>query len=319
MSSVTNTFMCSLPLCTMNVCPTNSGTIVQARAQVLIGSLCAELVQLLDLGEQLRVDERAFLQRPSHACDLACVFPMLVPVQRQTCPIKRFALRRLPNLQLTIPTRTTATHDRRVRRLATLAGAAALGQLAFADSPDDDHPWCDLHHHRADGRSGSSPCRGRAAESPSSDYGRPCRSRSLMWSELPMAPIVARQAAGTRRISPLGKLICAQSASRAAERRAARRPNDTARRRDPAAVRCCGSSCPAECSSAAGNCRPTAVHRRRSSLRAPFRPSRSRECIAFHHRHNATRRCGHCGSDRTGSNATLAGTPSLLRRKSISR
>ena len=27
-----------LPLCTMNVCPTNSGTMVQARAQVLIGS-----------------------------------------------------------------------------------------------------------------------------------------------------------------------------------------------------------------------------------------------------------------------------------------
>ena len=39
MSSVTNTFMCVLPLWTMNVWPTNSGMIVQARAQVVIGSL----------------------------------------------------------------------------------------------------------------------------------------------------------------------------------------------------------------------------------------------------------------------------------------
>ncbi len=38
MSSVTNTFTCCLPLWTMNVSPMNSGTIVHARDQVLIGS-----------------------------------------------------------------------------------------------------------------------------------------------------------------------------------------------------------------------------------------------------------------------------------------
>src|SRR5436190_21964715 len=38
MSSVTNSRMCCLPLWTRNVAPTNSGTIVQSRAQVLIGS-----------------------------------------------------------------------------------------------------------------------------------------------------------------------------------------------------------------------------------------------------------------------------------------
>src|SRR4051794_34379528 len=38
MSSVTNTLAWFLPLWTRKVCPTNSGTIVQARFQVLIGS-----------------------------------------------------------------------------------------------------------------------------------------------------------------------------------------------------------------------------------------------------------------------------------------
>ena len=35
MSSVTNTFKCVLPLCTMNVWPTNSGMIVQALARMI--------------------------------------------------------------------------------------------------------------------------------------------------------------------------------------------------------------------------------------------------------------------------------------------
>ena len=51
MSSVTNTFKCVLPLWTMNVWPTNSGMIVQARAQVVIGSLMPRVVQPLDLAE----------------------------------------------------------------------------------------------------------------------------------------------------------------------------------------------------------------------------------------------------------------------------
>src|SRR5688572_10128779 len=37
MSSVTNTRRCLLPLCTSNVCPTNSGMIVHARAHVRMG------------------------------------------------------------------------------------------------------------------------------------------------------------------------------------------------------------------------------------------------------------------------------------------
>ena len=55
-------------------------------------------------------------------------------------------------------------------------------------------------------------------------------STMFMWSALPIAPIVARHAAGTRRISPLGRLIWAQPASRAASvalgpgRAAKRRP-----------------------------------------------------------------------------------------------
>ena len=39
MSSVTNTFRKLFPLWTLKVCPTKSGEIVHARAQVLIGSV----------------------------------------------------------------------------------------------------------------------------------------------------------------------------------------------------------------------------------------------------------------------------------------
>ena len=84
-----------------------------------------------------------------------------------------------------------------------------------------------------------------------------------------IAPIVARQADGTRRISPLGSEICAQ-AGLASHQRGARAGTDgTARRRGPAAVRCCESPCPAESSTAAGSCRPSAAHPARSS---PCRP-----------------------------------------------
>src|SRR5258707_11582 len=37
MFSVTNTGLNTLPLCTLNVCPTNSGVIMERRDQVLIG------------------------------------------------------------------------------------------------------------------------------------------------------------------------------------------------------------------------------------------------------------------------------------------
>ena len=77
------------------------------------------------------------------------------------------------------------------------------------------------------------------------------------WSALPIAPIVARQADGMRRISPLGRLIWAQSASRAA-----RVALDAGRATQPAAATglqfdVVDRQCPAECSSAAGSCRPT--------------------------------------------------------------
>src|SRR5689334_24671015 len=45
---------------------------------------------------------------------------------------------------------------------------------------------------------------------------RPALPRLMfMWSALPMAPIVARQLIWTRRTSPDGRVICAQSPSRA--------------------------------------------------------------------------------------------------------
>ena len=52
----------------MNVWPTNSGTIVQARAQVLIGSFLFDRVHQLHLAVQLRIDKRPFLFRTSHDC-----------------------------------------------------------------------------------------------------------------------------------------------------------------------------------------------------------------------------------------------------------
>ena len=59
-----------------------------------------------------------------------------------------------------------------------------------------------------------------------------------MCSELPMAPIVARQPAGTRRISPEGSVICAQPASRAISARLMQPPKrarSDAQRTGPAA------------------------------------------------------------------------------------
>src|SRR5687768_7220062 len=49
MSSCTNTFRNLLPLCTSNVCPTNSGMMVHARAQVLMGCLARFSFNLLTL------------------------------------------------------------------------------------------------------------------------------------------------------------------------------------------------------------------------------------------------------------------------------
>ena len=54
-------------------------------------------------------------------------------------------------------------------------------------------------------------------------------------------------------------------------------------------------------------------------LVARLQARREPGCSASRRRRSATGRSGHCGSDRTGSTVTRAGTPSLLRRKSISR
>ena len=89
----------------------------------------------------------------------------------------------------------------------------------------------------------------------------------FIWSALPMVPIVARHEAGMRRISPLGSVSWAQSASRATRVARSRRCGRAARR-GPAATRCCARSFPAAHFAAACNFQPTAASRGRSRLRA---------------------------------------------------
>ena len=66
MSSVTYSLMKFLPLWIAKFLPMNSGTIVQARAQVLIGSRLPVWLGPVHLLEQPLDDVRAFLQRTSH-------------------------------------------------------------------------------------------------------------------------------------------------------------------------------------------------------------------------------------------------------------
>ena len=66
MSSVTYSLMNVRPLWMAKCLPTNSGTTVQARAQVLIGSRLPEESALRHFLEQPLDDVRAFLQRTSH-------------------------------------------------------------------------------------------------------------------------------------------------------------------------------------------------------------------------------------------------------------
>src|SRR3954453_21422611 len=61
MSSVMNTFKWVLPLWTMNVWPTNSGTIVQARAHVLMGSFRPVLIIRSTLTKSLGSTNGPFL------------------------------------------------------------------------------------------------------------------------------------------------------------------------------------------------------------------------------------------------------------------
>src|SRR5690242_10917163 len=105
MSSVTNSRVCCLPLWTMNVEPTNSGTIVQSRAQVRIGS------RLLPCRSTFRSSRGS------------------------TCGpfFSERLIARVPHIRLArgVPRASpTAADDRLVGRLPLLAGLAALGQHA---------------------------------------------------------------------------------------------------------------------------------------------------------------------------------------------
>ena len=70
MSSVTYSLMKFLPLWIAKFLPMNSGTIVQARAQVLIGSRLPGVLGPVHLLEQPLDDVRAFLQRTSHVISI---------------------------------------------------------------------------------------------------------------------------------------------------------------------------------------------------------------------------------------------------------
>ena len=143
--------------------------------------------------------------------------------------------------------------------------------------------------------------------------------RSFMWSGLPIdadrGPAGRRDAANFAAGQlDLGPVRLAGRQRRADAGRAAQ-----ACRRGPAATRCCGSSCPRECLFS-GRQLPTVggASAPLSTWSPAFRPW-GPGCIAFRRPRSAAGRSGHCGSDRTGSMCTRAGTPSLLRRKSIRR
>src|SRR5258708_5816625 len=93
----------------MNVRPTNSGTIVQARAHVLIGSF-------------------------EPICCAACTFLNTLKSTNGPFLLERLIVCSLLQFQLSIPPRLAPTDDCFVRRLAALAGAAAFGgNASWAD------------------------------------------------------------------------------------------------------------------------------------------------------------------------------------------
>src|ERR1700689_5530847 len=109
----------------MKVKPTNSGTMVQARAQVLIGSLIPALVSRSTLANNFGVTKGPFFSdRPMTRLFLGWVRFQAVRGGNSA----EYLICRLLNLQLTITTRTTTANQRGVRRLASLAGTATLGR-----------------------------------------------------------------------------------------------------------------------------------------------------------------------------------------------
>src|SRR5688572_25106631 len=128
MSSVTNTFKCVLPLWTMNVWPTNSGTIVQARAHVVTASFTPESFCRSIFAKSFASTYGPFLSER----------PIIIPAKPQAAvlpelPASRLRISLLFRYQLlyAVAAAAPAADDCFVRCFAALARHAALGALAL--------------------------------------------------------------------------------------------------------------------------------------------------------------------------------------------
>src|SRR5258706_13420495 len=114
MSSCTNTFKNLLPLCTSNVCPTNSGMIVHARLHVRIGCLARRSLSICTFLNSFSATNGPFL-----ALLLMFVFPaycLLLSIHRLRTLLMRAEL--------------PAAQDQLFRVLVRIAGDAALDRYA---------------------------------------------------------------------------------------------------------------------------------------------------------------------------------------------
>ena len=114
-----------------------------------------------------------------------------------------------------------AAHDVLVGRLALLAGAVAERRHAPGRDRMAARRSSCPRRRRAGGRPGSSRCRASAAGCPCGGCGPALPIVTFSWSALPIVPIVARQSAGTMRISPEGRrsVACGPPSRRAGSRR----------------------------------------------------------------------------------------------------
>ena len=259
----------------------NSGTIVQSRAQVLIGSRLPDVA--------VRPSRAAARRRTG-------LFSANVP-----CAIsERFCEASLTSyLGAYCGPGSAAADDRRVRRLAAAARLAALGQHAGRASRDGGRRRSGLRRRPSGGLTGFIATPRTCGRRPSQRLRPALPRRMFMWSALPTAPMVARQAAGMRRTSPEGRVICAQSLRgpstwrrRPAERQSWPPP--------PAASRGCGSSGRSGSAAAAGSCRPSARRRRRwRSCHPGLQPLGGDDVRASRRRGTGPGRSGPSGSGRT--------------------
>src|SRR5271166_5960975 len=158
MSSVTYSLRKDRPLCTAKFLPTNSGTIVLARAHVLIGSRLPDESALYTFSSNRSTTYGGFLsERPivflksivasyewrvktktlTGFCDsyltsyLGRCYPFLFwPLSTRHSPLLRATRHYSLNLELPVPHADPPADDGLVRRLATTAGLASLGQHA---------------------------------------------------------------------------------------------------------------------------------------------------------------------------------------------